>query len=658
MYTPFLHTLDQLLGWRRAIESRADDLLRFLADHDLADANPAARLRALRDRLSSEKLTVAFVAEFSRGKSELINAIFFSDTGQRILPATPGRTTMSPVELGYQADRPAEMAMLPIQTRLDPRTLSEWRALPAQWTRVELDIDSPRKLADALVEVKRTTRVSVDEARQLGFWDDENPNDNPPRDDAGGVEVPAWRHVLINYPHPLLEQGLVVLDTPGLNAIGAEPELTLNLLPSAHATVFILAADTGVTRSDLAIWRDHLSVQNAARYVVLNKIDTLADPLATVEDTQRQIESQRDEVARVLGVPATRVFPLSARQALTGRVSRDAALQTASRLGALEFALQADLLPKRRELLESAVVADTRDIETLVERVLADRRRQLAEQMLELRGLRGKSASKVRLMLKRVDDETAEFERCTTKLQALRLVHNRMLKDALAPLSGERLRLEFSKMQSDLKASLLNLGGKKAFAAMCDRLREKLSMAQSRAVEIRAMLEASFAKLNAEYGFALALAEGPNLQTALDELALIERNYAQYLGLSQAIRLSNPAFMEQFRRMLLSKLGVVFETASAEIETWSRSASAQIEAQLRERRSMFRRRRESLERIQHAADELEGRLQELEGHDQHLQALHGQLLGLCDRVRQAAMATPPPDPAWTSTSVLQIAAQA
>jgi hypothetical protein len=38
----------------------------------------------------------------------------------------------------------------------------------------------------------------------------------------------------------------------GLNAIGTEPELTLGLLPQAHATVFILGADTGVTKSDLS----------------------------------------------------------------------------------------------------------------------------------------------------------------------------------------------------------------------------------------------------------------------------------------------------------------------------------------------------------------------------------------------------------------------
>ena len=81
--------------------ARVDDLARFLGEHDLLDG--ADRRRSSRRCASgsaNEKLVVAFVAEFSRGKSELINAIFFADTGRRILPATPGRTTMCPVELG------------------------------------------------------------------------------------------------------------------------------------------------------------------------------------------------------------------------------------------------------------------------------------------------------------------------------------------------------------------------------------------------------------------------------------------------------------------------------------------------------------------------------------------------------------------------------
>jgi hypothetical protein len=634
--TAFTRSLDELLGWRQRIEFRAEELLRFLADHDLLDGAPASPLRALRERLASDKLVVAFVAEFSRGKSELINAIFFADTGQRILPATPGRTTMSPVELGFESSAAPGMALLPIESRLDGRTLGELRLQPEAWEHRPLAVDSPSDLAQAMGEVKRTIWVTVDRARELGFWDDERPDDNPPTNDAGEVEIPAWRHVLINYPHPLLRQGLVVLDTPGLNAIGAEPELTLSLLPSAHATVFILGADTGVTRSDLAIWRDHLSAQGNARLVVLNKIDTLADPLATAEEVESHIEHQRQFAARTLGVEEGAVFPLSARQALLGRVSRDDAQVQASRLPALEQALREDLLPRRQGLLREAVEEAVDEIEAQVGRRLADRRRQLAEQTLELRGLRGKSGGKVRLMLQRVASETQEFEQCTSRLQALRVVHGRMLKDALSPLSTERLRMEMARMQSDMNASLLNLGARKAFLAMCERLRQRLGMTQNRLREMHQMLEASFGKLNAEFGFALAPAAPPALESALGELGMIERNYAQYLGLSQAVRLSNASFMEQFRRMLGAKLRAIFESACSEVELWSRTATLQIDEQLRERRVSFRRRRESLERIQQAAGELEQRLSELEAHDAQLTTLIGQFGQITGRLRAAA----------------------
>jgi hypothetical protein len=191
-------------------------------------------------------------------------------------------------------------------------------------------------------------------------------------------------------------------------------------------------------------------------------------------------------------------------------------------------------------------------------------------------------------------------------------------------------------MQEAMNASLLNLGAKKAFVALCQRLRGLLVSAQKNSVEIRHMLEASFAKLNAEFGFGLVLNPGPDLDRFTSELDLIEKSYVQYLGLTQALRLSQPKFMEQFRRMLMSKLRVVFESASAELEMWNKSASAQVDAQLRERRRGFRRRRESLERIQAAASELETRLGELDMQDRRLQGFEGRCGELLDALRQQA----------------------
>jgi hypothetical protein len=658
MASSFASSLDELSQWRTVLGLRLDEYSRFLGEHDIADPAAHESLDSLRRRMSGEKLIVAFVAEFSRGKSELINAIFFSDTGRRVLPATPGRTTMCPVELGFEAGEEPALALLPISTRLEGLSLTELRGQSKAWTHVALDVSSPDKLSEALLEVMRTQWVSVDDAKALGFWDDEHPDDNPPTNDDGRVEVPAWRHALINYPHPLLKQGLVVLDTPGLNAIGAEPELTLSLLPAAHAMVFILGADTGVTKSDMAIWRDHLGSPSGASFVVLNKIDALLDPLATAQQVREQIEQQRAATARTLDTDIERVFPLSARQALAARIEGDALGLAESRLPALEAALGAQLLPQRRDVLQHMVSEATQRMESQVARRLGDRRRQTAEQMLELRGLRGKSSAKTRLMIERVDAETAEFEQCTSRLQAMRMVHSRMLKNALVDLTSDRLREEVNEMQTAMNASLLNLGAKKAFLALCARLRELLEASQVRAGEIHDMLSASFSKLNAEFGFGLAVSKPPDLERFARELTLIQRNYVQYLGLTQALRLSQPKFMEQFRRMLVSKLRVVFENASSELELWNKMASAQVDSQLRERRRGFRRRREALERIQAAAGDLEQRISELESQDAQLQKLQARSAELATRVKEQARFEPQHAQAQNSEAGVLYAAQA
>ncbi len=640
MTAAFERELDQLSAWRAQACLRVDALSQYLEEHDLVDAGGDPTLTGLHHRLENEKLVVAFVAEFSRGKSELINAIFFADLGQRAMPAAPGRTTMCPVELGFDPQAAPALALLPIATRLKGTPLSELRNLPKSWTHRALDAHSPDLLTQALSEVTRTQWVGRQEARDLGFWDDARPNDNPPQDANGRVEVPVWRHALINYPHPLLQQGLVVLDTPGLNALGAEPELTLGLLSSAHATVFILGADTGVTHSDMEIWRDHLGAHAMARFVVLNKIDALADPLASAAEVARQITAQQESTAQVLNIATSRVFPLSARQALAARVLRDEEGLQASRLPALEAALAEQLMPQRRAVLSQSLVEVSRYIENLVVRRLSESRRQLAEQTLELRGLRGKSGEKVGRILARVRSDVAEFEMCTGGLQAVRTVHSRLLKDMQWGLSSDRLREELLTLQRAFGISVIKWGAKKSFAEMCMRLRERVTAAQVQSAEIREMLAASFLRLNAEYGFALMLPEGVALERYQADLDQIESGYVRYLGLSQSYRLAQPRFFEQFCQMLLSKLRVVFEAASAELELWNKNATVQVETQLRQRRLDFRSRYATLERIQSATGELETRLNEVEATDAGLQEKLGRVRELT-RALQAHAAAPP-----------------
>jgi hypothetical protein len=642
----FAGQLDALADWRVALDHQVVDWARFLADNELADDTSVQTLAALRHRLQADHLILAFVAEFSRGKSELINAIFFADTGQRILPATPGRTTMCPVEIGWHAGTPPLLALLPMETRLDGAPLAELRAQSDRWTRLRLDPADPARLAESLQEVMRTKAVTLREARALGLWSDERPDDNPPLVGDGLVEVPAWRHAVINYPHPLLQRGLVILDTPGLNAIGAEPELTLAMLPTAHAIVFILGADTGVTRSDLAIWRDHLG-QQGARYVVLNKIDALADPLLTPAQVSAQIDQQRQLVAQTLELEPEQVMPLSARQALAARIGKHPGGVAASGLPALEAALAGELLPRRRELLTNAVHKGVGAAQAQAARRIGDARRQLAERLFELRGLRGKSAEKVQLMIRRADAEAVDFERCTARLAALRSVQAKLVRETLTLLASDQLRDEMLRMSHEIGASFFNLGAKKAFVALCARLRERIVKARERNAEAYQMLEASFRQLNTDYGFALGVVAAPTLDSHAGELDQIERSYVHYLGLSNALKLSEPRFMEQFRRMLLSKLRTIFENATGEVELWHKSASSQTDSQLRERRRDFKRRREALERVSSAAGELEARIAEIEEDDRaqqqllvRMQAQATDLLMLAEEGPQALLAPP------------------
>ncbi|MGM3141045.1 hypothetical protein ACS26B_27100, partial [Bacillus cereus group sp. BC235] len=91
----------------------------------------------------------------------------------------------------------------PIASRLAGTSLAELRRDPQAWTHVPLDAARPEHLSSALREVMGTQRVSIAEAEALGLWDESNAGNNPKPDDSGRVEIPAWRHALINYPHPL-----------------------------------------------------------------------------------------------------------------------------------------------------------------------------------------------------------------------------------------------------------------------------------------------------------------------------------------------------------------------------------------------------------------------------------------------------------------------
>lgn len=631
MGTSFNEQFDRHGIWRREFALRLKLLSEWLKDHDLLDAAVEERLRRLETQVRSDKVMVAFVAEFSRGKSELINAIFFAGYKRRIMPASAGRTTMCPTELGYDSDVPPCLRLLPIETRLQPQPLMEWRGAPEKWTRVDLDVKDPAQLAKAFEKVAEVRHVSKDEAKALGFWHDESPEDNPAMAADGTIEVPRWRHALINIAHPLLKQGLVILDTPGLNAIGAEPELTVNLIPQAHAVVFILSADTGVTKSDLSIWRDHLIKEDSdtdSRLVVLNKIDTMWDSLSTPVQVQAEIERQRATSAEVLGLRRDQVIPVSAQKGLVAKVKNDPELLEASQLPVLEEALSHGVLGQRQRILRAAVDSGIGELRVEAARAINIRRRDLAEQMIELKGLRGKNTSVIRHMRARIEQEQVDFDVSGARIHAVRSVHLKLLREVFHLLGTNNLKEEMADLTRTLRQPGIKLGVRKAYAATFERLRAGLRKAETSSAEIQSMLTGTFRQLNSEYGFSLQAPREPELARFERDLDLVERSHNQYLGVGNAFRLAQPEFADRLVRALSTRLRAVFESALGEVELWNKSAAAQLDAQLRERRRNFGRRLEAIERIQQAASGLDDRIHEIEVQGTELDALDAKLAEL------------------------------
>src|SRR5258706_9393946 len=101
--------------WRDQMIAGIESYKSWLDTNDCADIQQSLRIYDLIESLRHDSITLAFLAEFSRGKTELINAMFFSDFKQRLLPSDVGRTTMCPTEIFYDPAEGPYLRLLPIE---------------------------------------------------------------------------------------------------------------------------------------------------------------------------------------------------------------------------------------------------------------------------------------------------------------------------------------------------------------------------------------------------------------------------------------------------------------------------------------------------------------------------------------------------------------
>jgi hypothetical protein len=442
----------------------------------------------------------------------------------------------------------------------------------------------------------------------------------------------------------------VIIDTPGLNAIGAEPELTLSLLAGAHVVLFVLAADIGVTRTDLALWkRDLAGAEPAptARIAVLNKIDKLWDDLKPEAAVAADIERQARAAAALLELAPAQVIPVSAQEALLAKVNGDDALLERSRLPALEDALSRTAIAAKCDSVGAAAQAAVRGLASGVRARLETQQARIAEQLGELRELRGRNQDVVQHMMDRGTTERELLEHGMHRFTALRTVFTQQTNALFDIIGLEALRANAGRTRRGIERSSFTRGVRAAMADFFTSIRRDFGAAADRSAEIHEMMQAMYTRFAAELGSEPFAPPPFSMQKYQKEIDRIERAYNQHFNTPWNM-LSKPKFAltRRFFETVASRVKHVYEIANRDVEGWLRAVMSPLETHVREHHLQLQRRLESVERIHAASAELEARIRELD--EQH-EAVAVQIADLTRAVDALADITRKPETLPKST---------
>ncbi len=251
---------------------------------DYVDA--IAELQQLRDRLTSGTFRLAVLGQFKRGKSTLLNALL----GQELLPTDILPVTAIPTFIFSSEAVSAEVVFAA-------------EATPP----IRFSADSGLSLGDFL---NRYVTEAGNPNNQLGV-----------------------ARVEIGHPAPILRQGVVLIDTPGIGSTHRHnTEVAYQVLPQCDAALFLVSPDPPITEMEL----DYLKEIKAClprTFFLLNKIDNLTEQerVASINFLAEQLRPLCQALPQVIAV--------SARAGLQARLNEDLSAWKKSGMSQVENSL-------------------------------------------------------------------------------------------------------------------------------------------------------------------------------------------------------------------------------------------------------------------------------------------------------------------------------
>ena len=633
--------------WREDLTRSVTAYHDWLESNGQLDVQQSIRFYDLLENLNKGRLMLAFLAEFSRGKSELINALFFSSFKERLLPSDVGRTTMCPTEIFHDPSAEPYLKLLSVETRYRDESISQLKNNPVEWSKIRLNTGSAAEMKKTLAALADTKKVYALEARMLGLAPMMNENGELPGEEEL-VEVPAWRYAMINYPHPLLSNGLSILDTPGLNALGMEPELTVSTLPSAHAILFLLSIDTGVTKSDLEIWDRYVKPGLPQKIAVLNKIDLMWDELKTPEEIGRAVQRMVETTSKALSLDPRHIFALSAQKALLGKIREDAGLVRKSGIEALETFLAQEIVPMRRQILCRAVMNEIGAMMVASRASVANKQQANQASMAELQGLVGKSREVVTKLWQKI---TAEKGAYNAALAEYKVNHSTFsakrsaLMDMLNPAKMDAMLAQSAQAMED---SWTTVGLQRAMRELSKLMSADFERVFAASEDIKKLMQGVYNTFVEKFGFQKMTLPSLDLELHATKLKLLVAETDEFSRNPINVANYKSFFVKKFYASLVAQARSLFGDARAQSERWVQAVTLPLETQMKDHKQQLQSRLDNLSKINEKSTGINEQLAELKAVAEGLKKQRDMIEGLLQRVSReeaAATAAPPAGPA-------------
>jgi len=143
---------------------------------------------------------------------------------------------------------------------------------------------------------------------------------------------PDVDYAVVEYPLPLLEKGIEIVDSPGLNDTEARNELSLGYINNCHAILFVLRASQPCTLGERRYLENYIKGRGLSVFFLINAWDQVRESLIDPDDTE-ELEEAEGKLRRVFktnlaeycqvdghDIYDERVFEISAIKALRRRI--------------------------------------------------------------------------------------------------------------------------------------------------------------------------------------------------------------------------------------------------------------------------------------------------------------------------------------------------